>query len=253
MRLIVAALLAAMSLTPARGELGAQAVDGIRVFSAGAVEEGVLRLAEQYRREKQQGVVTEFGTGPELQARLDNGDAADVLIAPQAVVERAAKAGRVVAGTATPVARVGVGVAVRRGAPKPDVGTVDALRAALLRADSIVYNQASTGQYLETLFAKMGILEALRPRTTRYGNAQRVLEHVIAGSGSEVGFGPITEIKTYEPKGLVLVAPLPDEVQNFTTYSAAVMTGGRADAARAFIGHLTTPAARAAFAATGAQ
>lgn len=239
MRLLAAALLAALSL--------GQGAGAIRVLSAGAVEEGVLRLSERYRRE----VTTHFGTGPEIEARLSAGHVADVLIAPVAVIGRAVKAGRVVAGSETTIARVGVGIAVRSGAPHPDVSTPDALKAALLRADSVVYNQASTGLYLETLFARMGILDALTPKTTRYGNAQRVLEHVIAGSGNEIGFGPITEIRTYEPKGLVLVAPLPAGVQNYTTYAAGVMTGADAAAARHFIRHLTTAAAREAFAATG--
>ena len=243
MRLVALALLAAASLAASAGEL--------RVLSAGAVEEGVLRLADRYRRDAKRAVTTQFGTSPELEARLSAGDTADVLIAPLAAIERAVKAGRVVPGSQTPVARVGIGVAVRTGAAHPDVATVDALRSALLRADSVVYNQASTGQYLEKLFARMGILEGLERKTTRYGNAQRVLEHVIAGSGSEIGFGPITEIKSYEPKGLVLVAPLPAEVQNYTTYAAAVMTGADAEAARAFIRHLTTPAARETFAETG--
>jgi molybdate transport system substrate-binding protein len=100
----------------------------------------------------------------------------------------------------------------------------------------------------------MGIVEQLRSKTTRYGNAAQVLEHVIAGTGREIGFGPVTEIKSFEPKGVVLVAPLPAEIQNYTTYVAAILRDARAgEAARDFIRYLTTPAARQAFAATGVQ
>src|SRR2546423_1565036 len=99
---------------------------------------------------------------------------------------------------------------------------VDALRQALLRADSVVYNQASTGLYLEKLFEKMGIADQLKPKTTRYANGAQVLEHVIKGKGNEIGFGAITEIKLFEAKGLKLVGPLPAEVQNYTSYSAAL-------------------------------
>jgi molybdate transport system substrate-binding protein len=224
----------------------------LSVWSAGAVEEGVLRLVAEYKRQGHD-VSTRFGTGPELEKMLASGESADVLIAPAAVVQRAITSGAVVAGTETPVGRVGVGVTVRTGATPPEVASVDALKDALLRADSVVYNQASTGQYLEGLFARMGILERLGAKTTRYGNAARVLEHVIAGKGNEIGFGPITEIKSFEPKGVVLVAPLPAEVQNYTTYVASVMTRGRAEPARAFIRFLTTGAARATFASTGVQ
>lgn len=246
MRACVLALLAALPVTIAATD--------VSVLSAGAVEEGVVRLAAQYERESGHDVTAQFGTGPELQARLSSGASADVLIAPAGVMGRAVAAGHVIGDTQTHVARVGVGVTVRRGAARPDVATVDALKTALLRADSVVYNQASTGQYLENLFARMGILDQLKPKTTRYGNAAQVLEHLIAGKGNEIGFGPITEIKSFEPKGVVLVGPLPAEIQNYTAYAAAVMRRSRTpDAARAFIRFLASEAARQTFAATGAQ
>jgi molybdate transport system substrate-binding protein len=226
----------------------------LAVWSAGALEEGILRLTARYEREADQDVTTQFGTGPELEKRLSSAATADVLIAPAAVVERAVKAGRAVGGTETPIGRVGVGVTVRRGVPRPNVATVEKLKAALLDAESVVYNQASTGQYLETLFARMGILDELKNKTTRYVSAAQVLEHVLAGKRREIGFGPITEIKSFEPKGVVLVAPLPADVQNYTTYVAAVLShASTRGAARDFIRYLTTPAARQAFAATGVQ
>jgi len=246
MRLFVLALVAAASTTPAAA--------GIAVLSAGAVEEAVIRLAAQYARDVGHEVTSKFGTGPELEKRLAANESADLLIAPVAVMDRAARAGHVLADTAVPIARVGVGITVRRGAKAPDASSVDALKAALTAADSVVYNQASTGLYLESLFTKMGILDELKPKTTRYGNAAQVLEHVIAGKGNEIGFGPVTEIKSFEPKGVVLVAPLPEDVQNYTTYVAAVMTRTTArEQTQAFIRYLTTEAARRVFAATGAQ
>ena len=124
----------------------------------------------------------------------------------------------------------------------------------LLGADSVVYNQASTGQYLEALFDRMGVLNYLKSRTTRYPNAAQVIEHVIAGTGNEIGFGPITEIKSFEPKGAVFVAPLPEEVQNYTNYVAAVTTRAAApDSALAFIRYLSSSAGRQVFLATGAR
>ena len=244
-----------LALLPLVGVLIVSAPDAaLVVWSAGAVEEGVVRLVAQYKGEAGQEVTASFGTGPELEKRLSSGEAADVLIAPAAVVERAVKAGRVVAGTSKAVGRVGVGVTVRRGAERPNVATVAALKEALLRADSVVYNQASTGQYLEKLFTQMGIAEQLSRKTTRYGNAAQVLEHVIAGKGNEIGFGPVTEIKSFEPKGVVLVAQLPDDVQNYTTYVAAIMRDARSRAGgERFIHYLTSAASRQAFAATGVQ
>lgn len=246
MRLFVSALAAAAATTTSAA--------GIAVLSAGAVEEAVIRLAAQYARDVGHEVTPQFGTGPEIENRLKSDESADVLIAPVAVIDRATKAGRIAADTAVPVARVGVGITIRRGAKAPDVSTVDALKAALVAADSVVYNQASTGQYLESLFSRMGILDELKAKSTRYGSAAQVLEHVIAGKGHEIGFGPITEIKSFEPKGVVLVAPLPKDVQNYTTYVAVVMMRAQSrEHAHAFIKYLASAPAREVFTATGAQ
>jgi molybdate transport system substrate-binding protein len=226
----------------------------LMVLSAGAVETAVLTLADHYEREFGRDIDVTFGTGPELTKRLASGAAADVLIAPAGVMQSAVKSGKVVTDTQAEVARIGVGIVVRKGVSPPSVTTLGALKEALLRADSVVYNEASTGQYLEKLFERIGILDDLKPKTTRYVSAAQVLEHVIRGNRNEIGFGPITEIRDYEAKGLTFVAPLPSDVQHFTTYLAAVMNDARApDAARDFVRFLTSAKARRTFAATGVQ
>ena len=126
----------------------------------------------------------------------------------------------------------------------------------MLAADSVVYNTASTGLYLDKLFAGMGILEQIKPKITRYANGASVLEHVIKGKGNEIGFGAITEIKLYQGKGLKYAGPLPAEVQNYTTYDAAMMTGGTAateDLAREVLKHMATPASKAIFVKAGVE
>ncbi len=243
------------ALLPAVMVVSAVAAADISVLSAGAVESAVRKLAKQYEREFSRDVAVQFGTGPEITKQLASGDVADVLIAPHAVMAKAVKSGRVVVDSQADVARVGVGVVVRRGTPAPNVATVDALKDALLRAESVVYNEASTGQYLEKLFERMGIAEHLRPKTTRYATAAQVLEHVIRRNArNEIGFGPLTEIRDFEPKGVSLVGPLPADVQNYTTYVAGVMSDARApDAGRDFVRYLTSAAARRTFAATGVE
>jgi molybdate transport system substrate-binding protein len=100
----------------------------------------------------------------------------------------------------------------------------------------------------------LGILEQLKLKTTRYPDGASVMEHVIKGKGSEIGFGAITEIKLYTSKGLKFVAPLPADVQNYTSYDAALMSGATsADAAKAVLRELATPAAKAAFIAAGIE
>ena len=226
----------------------------VRVLSAGAVEPGVHAFAEQVKRDLGHDLKIQFNTAPQIAKRLAAGEVYDILIAPPAAIDQAIKDGRIVAETRVPVGRVGAGIIVRASAASPNVATVDALKQSLLNAESVVYNTASSGIYLDKLFAKMGVLESIKPKTTRYPDAGAVMVHVIKGAGNEIGFGPITEIRMYEPKGLKLVGPLPAEVQNYTSYDAAVMTGATAsEAARAVLRHLATPAAKAVFVAKGVE
>jgi len=137
----------------------------------------------------------------------------------------------------------------------PDISSADALRRAVLGAESIVFNRASTGLYFEELLKKMGISDQVATKTTRYPDGASVMEHVLTkGQGLEIGFGAITEILLYKDKGLRLVGPLPAEVQNYTSYVAVPMLGGpNLDRARAFVRYLGAPAGKALFQAAGIE
>ncbi len=226
----------------------------IKVLSAGAVQPGVEAFAAQVKRDLGHDLRIEFNTAPQIAKRLAGNALYDILISPPAVIEQGIKEGKIVADTRVPVGRVGVGVVVRSSATAPKITTVDAFKQALLAADSVVYNSASTGVYLDKLFAKIGILEQLQPKTTRYPDGASVMEHLIKGKGNEIGFGAITEIRLYVSKGLKLVGPLPAEVQNYTSYEAALMKGASvAGAATAVLRLLATPAAKATFVAKGIE
>ena len=229
----------------------AQAAE-VSVLSAGAVEPGVHAFAALVKRELGHDLAIRFNTAPQIAKRLADGEVYDILISPPAVIEQAVKEGKVLGEGRSAIGRVGAGIAVRRSAEAPDVSSVESLKKALLEAESLVYNTASTGLYLDKLFASMGIAEQLKPKTTRYPNGAAVLEHVIAGQGREIGFGALTEIRLYASQGLKLVGPLPAEVQNYTHYDAALMRGGWApDASAAVLQLLATPQAKAAFSAAG--
>ena len=231
---------------------GAAAATDIRVLSAGAMEPGLVKVAEQYRKETSNRVRIQFAAAPLLERRLAIGEPPDVLIASAGLMNDQLRRGKIDAEAHTFIGRVGIGVTVRASAPDPDIATLDRFKQSLLTADSIVYNQASSGLYLEKLFDLLGIAEPLRMKTTRYANSAQVLEHVIGGKGIEIGFGTITEIRQFEPKGLRLVGPLPEQVQNSTAYSAAVLTEApEVEIARDFVRYLGTPAAKAAFSAAG--
>jgi molybdate transport system substrate-binding protein len=226
----------------------------IKVLSAGAVEPGLRAFADLVRKETGDDLAIQFNTAPRIAQRLAAGEVYDVLISPPAVIAQAIKNAKVDAATRVPVGRVGVGVVVRSDAPAPAIGSVDALKATLLAADSIVYNTASTGLYLEKLFAELGLADALAGKTTRYPDGAAVMEHVIRGKGNEIGFGAITEARLYENKGLRLAGPLPAPVRNDTSYEAVLMIGAAQPlAARAALAIMGTPAGRAALAAGGVE
>jgi molybdate transport system substrate-binding protein len=247
MRLIAALLSCAVA--------GAAAAADIRVLSVVAVEPGLVKVADQYRRETSNRVRIQFlATTPLLERRLAVGEPADVLIASSGLMNDQLRRNKVDPEAHIFLGRVAVGVTVRATAPDPDIATLDRFKQSLLLADSIVYSQSSAGLYLERLFDLLGFAEQLKSKTTRYANMAQVSEHLMGGKGNEIGFGAITEIRQFEPKGLRLVGPLPEQVQNSTSYSAAVMTDAPTDeAARDFVRYLGTPAAKAIFAAAGIE
>ncbi len=223
----------------------------IKVLSAGAIEPGLRAAAAAFRKQSGHEVNIAFNTTPEILKRIGGGDAFDVVIAPPAALDEFARLGKVAADRVD-VGRVGLGVAVRPGAPVPDISSSDALKRSVLQAESIVFNRASTGIYLENLLKKMGIYEQLQAKTTRYADAAAVMEHVLKGKGREIGFGPVTEILLHGGKGLKLVGPLPPGVQNYTSYSAAPMTAtADAERARSFVRYLGSREGKALFAAAG--
>ncbi len=230
---------------------GAALADELQVLSAGAIEPGLKAAVAAF--EKQTGHVAKitFNTAPELRKRMDNNPAFDVVIAPPAVIADFAAAGKLLDARAN-VGRVGMGVAVREGASVPDISSADALKRTVLDAESLVFNRASTGLYFEGLLKKMDVYAQIEGKTTRYADGASVLEHVIKGKGREVGFGAITEILLYQGKGLKFVGPLPADIQNYTSYTAAPLASGKSQAlAGQFVSFLSGPVGKPLFVAAG--
>jgi molybdate transport system substrate-binding protein len=227
--------------------------DEISVLSAGAVEPGLARVVGAFRRETGHNVKVAFATAPAILKRM-GGETMDVMIAPPAVLDDLVRAGRGTLEDRVPVGRIGVGVAVRASAPAPKIATVDEFKQSLLSAESVVYNQASTGLYLERLFQRLGIAAQLSAKTTRYPDFAGVLNHVSHGKGTEIGLGATTVIIEGKEKGLKLVGPLPAEIQNYTAYAAMVLADSAVGkTARDFVRYLKTPAAKAVLAAAGIE
>ena len=229
-----------------------QAAD-ITVLSGGAIESGLKAAAAAFEKQTGHKVNITFNTTPQMRERVDAGGTFDVMVAPPDAIAEFAKAGKVEAGGVT-VGRVGSGVAVRPGAAMPAIATADDIRKAVLEAESIVFNRASTGLYFEKLLKQWGIYGQVEGKAVRYATGAEVMDHVLKGKGKEVGFGPITEILLEKERGLILVGPLPPEIQNYTSYTAVPMTAGtQKEIARAFVRFLGGPAGRPLFVSAGIE
>lgn len=209
----------------------------LRVLSAGAVKTGVRAAADVFQAQDRGRVEIRFATAPTIRGEIDSGPlAADVLVAPPGVMNEAAKLGRVDESTRVMLGRVGAGIAVRAGGRVPDISSVETIKAALVAADSIAFNKASTGIYIESLFERLGLSDLLAPKIRRQDNGAGVMTHLLGSRGYDIGFGAITEIVVFRDKGVQFVGPLPEEIQNYTRYEAAVVrSSALTDTARDYV------------------
>jgi molybdate transport system substrate-binding protein len=226
----------------------------LSIVSGGAVEPGVTSVVALFRAETGADAKVRFATAPMILQRIGGGEAADVVIAPPAVIDALANAGKVDGTARMSVGRVGIGVVVRDGTPAPDISSAEMLKRALLDARSVVYNKASTGLYLQQLFDRLGVGPEIKAKEVRYPDGAAVIEHIIRGSGNDIGFGAITEIALYRGRGARFVGPLPAGTQNYTSYAAAPSAKpGDGEIAAAFLKFIDSPPARAAFQAQGVE
>jgi molybdate transport system substrate-binding protein len=217
----------------------AQAAE-VKILTAGAMKAVVLELVPQFEKETGHKAVVDNDTAGGLAKRIDGGEPFDLAIITPGVLGDLAKKGKVVGDSRVNVARVGVGIVVKEGAPLPDVSSVDAFKRALIAAKSVAYidpaSGGSSGIYLTGLFDKLGIAADIKPKA-KLKQGGYVAE-LIANGEAELGLHQISEILPV--KGVKLVGPLPAEIQNYTTYAAAVGAEAKQpDAARALIKLLT--------------
>jgi molybdate transport system substrate-binding protein len=228
--------------------------DEIHVISAGAIEPGLLDAVEAFRERNDCDVKITWATTPVIRKRLAGEEVVDVVIATREAIEGFAKEKKVSGKESVPIGRVGIGMVVRDRAPAPDISSVGALKYAVLDAESVVFNRASSGLQVERILGEMGLLERIQAKTSRYNNGPAMMEHLIKGKGREIGFGAIVEILMFRDKGLSLAAPLPPEVQHYTEYVAAPMAAApEAELAASFVQYLATQEAKAYFAACGIE
>jgi molybdate transport system substrate-binding protein len=226
----------------------------IKVVSGSAVAPVMIELIAKF--EKSSGHRVSFdsdGAIGAITARLLNGEAADVAIVSAAQIDQLARQGKVVAGSRTDIAKVGVGVFVRKGASKPDIDSADAFRRAMLSAKSIGYNDPAAGApvsiYLIGLFERMDIAAVMQVKTTVFKQRTERFEAVARGD-VEIGFNQISEI--IATPSVDLVGPLPAPLQNYTPFSSGIVANSKVqDTGRAFVRFITAPASNAIWRAKG--
>ena len=226
----------------------------IKVVAGSAVTPVMDDLLAAFEASSGHKVVADFDAAiGAMTDRILNGEAADVVIVSGEQIELLARRGRVLPGSRVDLAKVGVGVFVRAGAPRPDIATVESFKQAMLAAKSIGYNDpaagAPVGIYLLGLFERLGIVGEMQAKTTVFRRRAERFEAVARGDVG-IGFNQISEILA--APGVELVGPLPPAIQRYTQFSSGIgASSTQQDAARAFVAFITSPQARAAWTARG--
>ena len=216
----------------------------VRVMTSGAFTEPFLKLVPAFERTTKSKVITSFGASmggapDSIPSRLSRGEPVDVVILAAEALDNLIKQGQVIPGSRVDLVRSIIGMAVRKGAPKPDISTVDALKRTLLQAKSIAYSASASGTYLSTeMFQRLGIADQVKAKSKRI-ESERVGD-VVARGDAEIGFQQISELLPIP--GIDYVGPLPADVQRVTVFSAGIATKAREpEAARALVKFLASP------------
>lgn len=246
----LAALLAVCLLPVAAAAQG----QNVAVMISGGLTAAYLEVVPAFERATGNKIVTSFGASlgnapDSIPVRLQRGEPADVVILAGSALDDLIAQGKVRAGSRVDLARSGIGMVVRAGAPRPDISSVEALTRTLLQAQSIAYSASASGFYLSTeLFPRLGIADQIKAKSRRI-ESERVAA-VVARGGAELGFQQISELLGVS--GTDYVGPLPPAAQRITVYSAGVGAGARNPAAaKALIDFLASPAAATAITKSG--
>jgi molybdate transport system substrate-binding protein len=228
----------------------------ITLMTSGALASTLTELLPAYERTTGAKLTVvsggSVGGSPDsIPSRLERGERADVIIMAASSIDDMIRSGRIVPGSRVDLARSRIGIAVRAGAPKPDISTVDALKQALVGAKSIAYSSSVSGVYVSAeLFQRLGIAREVAGKTRKVDGEP--VGAVVARGEAELGFQQISELRPVP--GVEVLGPLPDEVQRVTVFSAAVAAASiDQSAARALIQFLASPQSAPVFASNGLE
>jgi len=244
----VCSLLIALGIALARPAWAAE----IRVLNANALTIALRALATEYTKQTGNPVTFISGSPGQIQEKVDAGEQFDLLIMPMSALATLETVGKLVAGSRRPLARVGIGIANREVAPKPDISTSDALRKTLLAQQKITYSDSKTGglsgRNAQKVLQNLGITEEIKSKLLPHADGQGL----IAKGEADLGLYNVSEIP--RTKGVVLLGPVPAAVQVYITYDAAVPASNTSpSAAIGFLKFIASPAAAPSWHAAGLE
>jgi molybdate transport system substrate-binding protein len=223
----------------------------VAALVSGAVRPALERLVPGF--ESTTGIRTRitWSGAVDTNRRMQSGEVFDIVIGTDRAIDSFITRGLMAGGSRRDLVKSGIGVAVKAGAPRPDIASVDALKKTLLAASSIGYSTGPSGVYLLSLFERLGIADALKPRLRTTVSGTPVGELVARGE-VEIGFQQISELLPVQ--GIAYLGPLPADAQNMTVFAAGThVKVVNADSARAFIRFLSSPAAADAYRSAGLE
>jgi molybdate transport system substrate-binding protein len=211
----------------------------IKVMASMAFKEAYLELVPVFEKMSEHKVTTTWAPSSQMITRLKGDEAVDLVIMAAGSIDELIKLGKL--RERTDLAKSGIGVAVRAGAPKPDISSGEAVKRALLNAKSVAYSTGPSGIYLSALFERMGIADQIKSKVATARPGEPVGE-VVARGDAEIGFQQMSELLPV--KGIDLIGPLPADIQEITVFSAGLHAAAKQpDAAKALVRFLTAPEA----------
>src|SRR6201987_4162660 len=209
----------------------------IKLLCAVALQPAMVALIPDFEKSSGHKVTVAYGTAGAVADRVQKGEAADIVISAAPLIDQLQAQGKVVAVSHVVIAKVGVGVFVRKGAAKPDISSADAFKRSMLAARSITYPDpaggGASGIYVASLFERLGIAREMKPKT-KLSPSAKVLYASVATGDVEIGFNQISEVLA-QPT-VEFAGPLPSAIQNYTQFSPGIVSSGsQAEAARALV------------------
>lgn len=236
-----------LSLLLSQGACAAE----IKLLGSGAMKEIITELLPEFEKSSGHKVTPTWTGTANIVKQVGSGEVFDLVVVGAPEVEKFIAEGKFRPGSRADLARSGVGLAVKAGAPKPDISSPDAVKKALLAAKAVAYSTGPSGVYVRALFDKLGVASEVVPKSKTTAPGSRVGDYLIKGE-ADLGFQQISELM--HEHGIDFLGPLPAEIQNYTVYSSGISSAAKEpDAARALQAFLRAAKAAAAYKKNGME